>query len=312
MMVPWTASEHVSMHWRPDAVIDTSVIQPMWIRQVSPVDMATHTIDPFIRSVRGMGPAVSPYPAPEDIAYAAGKLAQQFAQGKSAVICAGTEKIKVTPQTPPGGGIVGTITQAAQRLAKGETVAIQIGIRRVVVCNGGPGGEPVVSLAPPAHAAMPGPIAQMKTLAPGKSEMSTRPTPMTMEQQQKASAAAPAPAKTGFGQSPLFEMLPKTPGPGHVPQYPFLDYAYYFRKLNYDDNVWGRRQFQADLAHRYVPNAIAAMNAATNVPIHDAQRQARVPLDTRPRMVQSRWPHPEAVWPDQAVTSVAVRSEQRY
>jgi len=289
MMVPWTVSQHISMHWRPDAITRTGVIEPMWIRQLSPVDAATHTIDPFIASVRGRGPAVSPYPSPEDVAYAAGKLAQLFARGQTGVVCAGTEKIKVGPQTPRGGGIVGTITAAAQELARGGTVSIQIGSRRVIVCNSGPGGEPVVQATAPAV-----PSAQA-------TEVSTRPTPMTNAQQKKAA----------FGGAPTGQtVLPNVPPPGHVAQYPFLDYAYYYRKLNYDDNVWGRRNFQASIADRFAPNAIAAMNAATNVPIRDAQRQARVPLDTRAPMVNARWPRPEAVWPRQA-HEMNVRREQR-
>jgi len=294
MMVPWTRSEHVSMHWRPDAITRTSVLQPMWIRQLSPVDMATHTIDPFINSVRGAGPAVSPYPAPEDVAYAAGKVAQQFRNGKTAIICMGTSKIRVAPNTPPCGGIVGTITAAAQQLARGIPVAIQIGIRRVIVCNSGPSGEPVVQLAPPAQAATPGPIA---TTAPATQ------TPMSMDQQKK----------TGFGAPPLMAntVLPNVPRPGHVHQDPYLDYAFYYRKLNYDDNVWARRNFQASIAHRFAPNAISQMNQSTSVPIHDAQRQARVPLDTRAPMVMKRWPTPESVFPMQAMNSVAVRPEQR-
>lgn len=298
MMVPWTRSEHVSMHWRPDAITRTSVIEPMWIRQLSPVDMATHTIDPFIASVRGAGPAVSPYPAPEDIAYAAGKVAQQFRRGQAAVICMGTSKIRVAPNTPPGGGVVGTITAAAQQLAKGSPVAIQIGIRRVIVCNG-PGGEPSVTVAPPAPA-MPGPAPIAATGKP--TEVQVRETPMTVDQQKKS----------GFG-IPLLanEVLPHQVRPGHVPQYPYLDYGFYYRKLNYDDNVWARRNFQASIAHRFMPNSIAQMNQATRVPIHDAQRQARVPLDTRPPMVMKRWPTPESVFPMQAMNSIAVRPEQR-
>jgi hypothetical protein len=294
MMVPWTVSQSVSMQWRPDAIVRTGVVQPMWIRQLSPVDAATHTIDPFIVSVRGRGPAVSPYPAPEEVAYAAGKLAQLFANGRSGTVCIGTEKITVGPGTPPGGGIVGTITAAAQELARGGTVSIQIGSRRVVVCNSGPGGEPVLAPAAPT----PTPNGAAPT------EVATRPTPMTSDQQ-----------KTGFGQPPTVmtgqTVLPKVPGPGNVPQYPYLDYAYYYRKLNYDDNVWGRRNFQASIANRFMPNAISEMNQATSVPVRDAQRQADVPLDTRAPMVMKRWPHPEPVWPRQAVQSVAVRPEQR-
>lgn len=285
MMVPWTSSQHVSMHWRPDAITRTGVIEPMWIRQMSPVDAAHHTIDPFIESVRGRGPAVSPYPSPEDVAYAAGKLAQQFARGKHAVVCMGTEKITVGPQTPPCGGIVGTITAAAQELARGGTVTIQIGARRVVVCNSGPGGEPVVQAA---------------AAAPTQTQVLTRETPMT-----------PAQQKTGFGAANANTRLPIFPRPGNVPQYPDLDYAFYYRKLNYNDNVWDRRQFQASIAQRFAPNAIIAMNQATSVPIHDAQRQARVPLDTRPPMVMQQWPRPDAVWPRQAATTLAVRKDQR-
>lgn len=266
MMVPWTRAEHVSMHWRPDAITSTSVIQPMWIRQLSPVDMATHTVDPFVTSVRGRGPAVSPYPSPEDVAYAAGKLAQLFARGQTGVVCMGTEKIRVGPSTPPSGGIVGIITQAAQQLARGGTVKVQIGPRAVMVCNSGPGGEP--NIAPAANAA-----------SAQSSSMTVGPT-------------------SGLGQ--MQEVLPKVPPPGHVPQRPFLDYAYTYRKLNYDDNVWGRRNFQASIASRFAPQAIAAMNAVNSVPVRDAQRQADPALVSRAPMVNARWPHPEAVWPHQA------------
>lgn len=302
MMVPWTVSQSVSMQWRPDAITRTGVVQPMWIRQLSPVDAATHTIDPFIASVRGQGPAVSPYPAPEDVAYAAGKLAQLFARGKHGVVCAGTEKIKVGPQTPPGGGIVGTIVAAAQELARGGTVSIQFGSRRVIVCNSGPGGEPVV--APAAPTPTPAPAAGTAAKA---AEVPTRPTPLPADQQKKAT----------FGQAPTMApllaptVLPGVPRPGHVKQAPYLDYAFYYRKLNYDDNVWARRNFQASIAHRFIPNTIAQMNQATSVPIHDAQRQARVPLDTRAPMVMKRWPTPESVFPMQAANSIAVRPEQR-
>jgi hypothetical protein len=106
-------------------------------------------------------------------------------------------------------------------------------------------------------------------------------------------------------------ILPNVPRPGHVPQAPFLDYAFYYRKLNYDDNVWARRNFQASIAHRFIPNAISQMNQATSVPIHDAQRQAEVPLHTRAPMVEKRWPTPESVFPLQAAQSLAVRPEQR-
>ena len=271
MMVPWTAAQHVDMHWRPDAVTRTGVIQPMWIRQVSPVDMATHTIDPFIASVRGRGPAVSPYPSPEDVAYAAGKLAQLFARGQSGVVCLGTEKIRVDAQTPPGGGIVGTIVQAAQELARGGTVKIQIGARSVLVCNSGPGGEPAI--------------------APTATAQSGQATSMNVRPDQQPS---------GFG-FPLLAptTLPTSPGPGNVPQFPFLDYGEYRRMLTRDDNMWSRRTFQAQLAQRFAPNAIAAMNAVNSVPVQQAQRQAQPALMSRAPMAQKRLPDPARVFPQQ-------------
>jgi len=265
------------MHWRPDAITSTSVIQPMWIRQLSPVDMATHTVDPFVTSVRGRGPAVSPYPSSEDVAYAAGKLAQLFARGQTGVVCAGTEKIRVDANTPPSGGIVGIIIQAAQQLMRGGPVKIQIGSRAVMVCNSGPNGEPAIT---PTNGAAP-------AITPANGAASpAQPTSMTVG------------PTSGLGQ--MQEVLPKVPPPGHVPQQPFLDYAFTYRKLNYDDNVWGRRNFQASIASRFAPNAIAATNAVASIPVRDAQRQVDPALASRAPMVMRRWPHPEAVWPHQA------------
>jgi hypothetical protein len=279
-MFHMTREMHAQAHWRPDAITRTGVIEPMWIRQVSPVDMARHTIDPFIASVRGAGPAVSPYPSPEDVAYAAGKLAQLFARGKTGTVCMGTSKITVGPNTPPGGGIVGTITQAAQELARGGTVTIQIGARRVIVCNSGPGGEPQVAPAGGAPAAS----------IPVRAEQQTKP----------AQFGAPMMATT---------VLPKQNRAGHVPAFPYFDYAQAYRNLNYNDNVWARRNFQAKLAGKFAPHPVMQMHAANNVPINYAHAQARPPLMTRAPMVQGRWPHPQAVWPGN--TSVNVRKEQR-
>lgn len=148
-------------HWRPDAITRTGVIEPMWIRQVSPVDMARHTIDPFINSVRGPGPAVSPYPSPEDVAYAAGRVAKEFRAGRSAKIAIGTDKVKMK-RGDAFGGIAGVIAQAATRLADGGTVAIEIGGRRIIVCCAGPNGEVSIKAAD------------------GASEMSVRETPFAM------------------------------------------------------------------------------------------------------------------------------------
>lgn len=289
-MFHMTRQMHAQAHWRPDAITRTGVIEPMWIRQVSPVDMARHTIDPFIESVRGRGPAVSPYPSPEDVAYAAGKLAQLFARGKSGTVCMGTEKITVDPDQPPQGGIVGTITQAAQELARGGTVTIQIGSRRAIVCNNAPGGEPNVQPAAAAPA----------TSVPVRAEQQTATAPS-----KPAQFGAPMTANT---------VLPKPAQAGGVPGFPYFDYAQAYRKLNYDDNVWARRNYQAKLASKFAPQPVAAMHASLTVPINYARSQAKPALVTRAPMVQGRWPHPQAVWPGNAQprnASVNVRKEQR-
>lgn len=144
MRPPWSHAAHIAMHWRPDAIIKTGVIEPMWIRQVSPVDMARKTINPFIDSVRGPGPAVSPSPTPEDIAYAAGKVAEQFAQGKDAILMIGIEQVRVTPSLETD-GLVGAIVRAARELAKGNAVAIQAAGRQLVVRPAGALAIPTVT-----------------------------------------------------------------------------------------------------------------------------------------------------------------------
>lgn len=294
-MFHMTRQMHAQMHWRPDAITRTGVIEPMWVRQVSPVDMARHTIDPFIASVRGRGPAVSPYPSPEDVAYAAGKLAQEFARGKTAVVCMGTEKITVGPNQPPMGGIVGTIVQAAQELSRGGTVTIQIGGRRVVVC-GGPKGEPQIA---PAGAAPASSI-------PVRSEQQSAKAPSAPAATPSASPTA-ATAKAGFGD-PMYAptVLPGVPQPYGLPP-TAVAYGAYYRALTRDDNVWGRRTFEAEIAQRFAPNAIAATNAVNAVPIANAQRQVMPALDSRSPMVQQRFAQPQRVFPQQ----IAVRKEQR-
>jgi hypothetical protein len=301
-MIPWTAAQHAQMHWRPDAVIKTSVIEPMWIRQVSPVDMARHTIDPFIASVRGPGPAVSPYPSPEDVAYAAGKLAQLFARGRKGIVCMGAEKITVAPDQLPIGGVVGLIVQAAQELARGGRVAIQIGGRQLIVCAP-PGGEPQVTSTPTppaAPAAATGVRAEVAPPVPAQTSVAVRSTPMTVEQQKKSELGAPKMADT---------VLPTPIPAGHVPKFPYFDYAAAYRRLYYGDNVWARRNFQAKLAAKFAPRAIAQMHAANRTPVQYARAQVAPALASRPPMVKQRWPHPEAVWPRNV--SIPVRKEQR-
>lgn len=160
------------MHWRPDAVMKTGVIEPMWIRQVSPVDMARHTIDPFIDSVRGRGPAVSPSPQPEQIAAAAVKVAKQFREGKDAVIAVGLDKVKVTPDNAASiGGVVGFIAQAAAKLSRGETVSIEAMGRRLIVRPEGDGSLRVQAAAPTGKSGLGEPAAAwaqpMRPIGPG-------------------------------------------------------------------------------------------------------------------------------------------------
>jgi hypothetical protein len=52
-------------YWRPDDVTRTGVVQPAWPPGGSPgpVDMARHTIDPFIAAFRPVSPAVTTLPS---------------------------------------------------------------------------------------------------------------------------------------------------------------------------------------------------------------------------------------------------------
>jgi hypothetical protein len=266
------------MHWRPDAVTKTGVIQPMWVRQVSPVDMATHTIDPFIASVRGPGPAVNPYPSPEDVAYAAGAVAKQFRAGKRAVVGIGTDKVTVDIDTQCG-GIVGTIVAAARELMKGGAVSIEIGGRRLVVQSSND-GTPVVQAAAP------------------------YPTP-TSNPNITATATPPAAGfgRANFGKPALYNngvtVLPNAPRPGNVPQ-GAIDYGNYYRELNYNPNAWARRTFQARISQQWAPNAIRAMNQANRVAIEWADTVVQPALNSREPMSAGRRPEPQAVYPQNA------------
>jgi len=127
MSAPWTQEQHEWMHLRPDAVIRTGVIQPFWTRVLSPVEIARHTIDPFIASVRGPGPAVAPTPDPQTIAQAASRVADQFRKGESAIVQIDDAKVRVHPDQAPGNGIIGAVVKAAQAVANGLPVTIKHG-----------------------------------------------------------------------------------------------------------------------------------------------------------------------------------------
>jgi len=160
MKPPWSHADHIAMHWRPDAVTRTGVIEPMWVRQVSPVDMARHTVDPFIDSVRGRGPAVSPSPEPEQIATAAAQVAKQFGAGQDAIIAVGVDKVRVSPgQGAMIGGIIGLIAQVAEKLARGESVAIDAMGRRLIVRSDAAGNVQMQAANPAAPAGLGEPAA---------------------------------------------------------------------------------------------------------------------------------------------------------
>jgi hypothetical protein len=258
------------MHWRPDAVTKTGVIQPMWIRQLSPVDMARHTIDPFIASVRGPGPAVNPSPSPEDVAYAAGALAKQFRQGKGATIAVGTDKVKVTPTTQCG-GIVGVLAQAARELAKGGTVAIEFGGRRVIVCNSGPGGSPVVSQAPSA-------AAQAAQSAP--QEVSVRPTPMPVNTQP---AMTTAPSPSGFGRARSRRQF-------GVPEGQYIDYLrptgpgrmYNAYRIETSDSPY--RSTMMNSVRTFAPQAAMQTHEADHGPLYLQRTEPAAAMASRPAM----------------------------
>lgn len=139
---------------RPDVVIRTGVIEPFWTRMVSPVEVARHTIDPFIASVRPIGPAVAPSapsaaPSPEEVAKVVVKAAEQLEKGKDARVRVAGNSVKITATTPSTPDIVGAIANAAQRLAKGQAVSVRVGPRQVLVCRCKGGHRIVRQPSPP-------------------------------------------------------------------------------------------------------------------------------------------------------------------
>src|SRR3990172_4338804 len=87
-------------HMRPDMVWDTGVWEPYPIRQRNPVDIARHTIDPFIGAVRPM--AVNVFaPSPEQVAQACVAVAEQFRQGRPAGVRIGRQVVVVDTSSVP-------------------------------------------------------------------------------------------------------------------------------------------------------------------------------------------------------------------
>lgn len=112
-------------HYRPDMVTRTSVIEPYDIQQVDPVEVARHTIDPFIYGVRAPGPAVAEEPSATAIAYAAAAVVQAWREGKSARVRIGNFTVKVSAADPVPGGLVGKILNAAHGAMNGRPVLVR-------------------------------------------------------------------------------------------------------------------------------------------------------------------------------------------
>jgi hypothetical protein len=133
-------------HLRPDRVWDTGVWEPYPIRQRNPVDVAQHTIDPFIGSVRPMALNVFA-PSPEQVAQAAVAVAEQFRQGKPAGVRLGREVVIVDATSTPSNPLLATIVEAARKIANGEAVTVAAPGRQ---------GLPAVTVRPVATASSSG------------------------------------------------------------------------------------------------------------------------------------------------------------
>lgn len=245
-MKPWTHGWHM----RPDVVIRTGVIEPFWTRVVSPVDVARHTIDPFIESVRPRGPAVAPTPEPERVAEAAVKVAEQFEKGKDAYVRIGYDRVRVTPSMPPAPGIVGAIVRAAQGLVRRKPVAITIGRRRVVVReHRRPGRRPRRTIVRE-HRIMTAPTPPPP--APTPAAVAVRPTPMPVPT---------APAAPGMAM-PIF-------------QHPYHIYGRQYRRNIFAERPYEWQTEQAWLAKRAIPGVVNAVRRTTRRPLLIARQQVR-------------------------------------
>jgi hypothetical protein len=242
---------------RPDSVIRTSVIQPMWTRFISPVDIARHTIDPFIASVRGPGPQVVPTPDPNSIAAAAQQVASHFTNGQSATINVGGQSVTVSMTTPASGGLIGVITQAAQQLASGQAVAIQVGPYKVIVL---PGDD---------------------SSANGTSSNTDATSGVSTDSNVTATTSTPAPS-SGFG-APIMNSatLPQIPAPTGTRPLPWPAQGIQWRQQNYTDNPMAWSMMQATNAAAYAPFAVQRVADLDMVPVQWAQQQSAPALASR-------------------------------
>jgi hypothetical protein len=195
-------------HYRPDGVERTGVIEPYDIQRYSPVDVARHTIDPFINGVRPPGPAVAPTPSAEAIANAASAVADSWAQGKTATIHIGAFAVKVAENQPAQGGIVGQIVLAARGLRTGRSVLVQSPGTKSVIMKARPGSQVIATDKGVAVKATPGPSAN---IAPAASSATTNSNsvavsvgpsyPSTYDDLTTAADSVPAPQPGPFGPS---------------------------------------------------------------------------------------------------------------
>lgn len=304
---PWTKNWTHGWHMRPDVVIKTGIIEPFWTRVVSPVDVARHTIDPFIASVRGSGQAVAPTPAPEAVAQAAIKVAESFERGKDAVLRIGDDAVRVSPNQAPAPGLIGAIVRAAQDLARGKSVAVTVGPQRVIIRDHrAPGRAPSRTIvrdhrATPATPAAPirrdhrvemlvrpTPMPTRKqapVVREHRGETLVRPTPMAVREHRKQKQAVPTITKPGvtvittgkpqgYGP-PTFAPQPGMPY-GPVMQHPMHTfYGSKRRQQTFAEKPYERTTVQTSFMKQFAPRAVARTHVVSKNPIVNAKKQVR-------------------------------------
>jgi hypothetical protein len=230
----------------------------MWTRFISPVDIARHTIDPFIASVRGPGPQVVPTPDPNSIAAAAQQVASHFTNGQSATINVGSQSVTVSMTTPASGGLIGVITQAAQQLASGQAVAIQVGPYKVIV------------------------LPSDDSTTDGTSSTTDAASGVSTDSNVTATTATPSPSSSGFGAPMANEAtLPAIPAPIGTRPLPWPAQGVQWRQQNYTDNPMAWSMMQAGNAAAYAPFAVQRVADLDETAIRWAQQQSAPALMSR-------------------------------
>lgn len=97
---------------RADAITRTGVIEPFYVRQISPVENARHIIDSFIWSVRQTGfEGMTPWEA-----QASCDCAKMMVQGETVKVSNGGQTVNVEPGAPPPPGPAGKIVAKAYEI----------------------------------------------------------------------------------------------------------------------------------------------------------------------------------------------------